>query len=323
MKKEEIKKILVISLTNIGDVVLTFPVIDILIRDFPRAELSVVVGPRAESVVLSNPRFKKVYVYDKKKSVFKQGAWVCELIKQRFDLLIDLRNTALPVLISPKYHTSIFKTRSGGIHMKDKHLKCLKSVYDYGSMQADKNTLFISDEDKSFIMDIRYNEIGEDRYVVVAPSSASDSKRWNNEGFAKVSDHLIKNCNVKIVFVGDNKDREVAREITKFMENDSINLCGRTNLVQLAELLKHCCFALVNDSAPMHIASYMDIPVLALFGPTPIEKYGPWSKNSFSLRNNTDCEKCNDPKLKTEHKCMMGISSEDVIKCLQENLIKY
>lgn len=323
MNKQDIKKILVISLTNIGDVVLTFPAIDILIRDFPDAEISIVVGPRAESIVCGNPKFHKVYVYNKKDSILKQGAWVWELIKQRFDLLVDLRNTALPVLIAPKYHTSIFKTKSDGLHMKDKHLKCLLSVHEYGSIEAKKKSLFISDEDKSYIMDVRYNEIGDDDYVVVAPSSASDSKRWSNEGFAKVTDYLVKNCNMKIVFVGDNKDREVAREIAKFMEHDSVNLCGRTNLVQLAELILHCRFALVNDSAPMHVASYMNIPVLALFGPTSIEKYGPWSKDSFSLKNNTECEKCNDPKLKIDHTCMMGISSEDVIKCLQENLIKY
>ncbi|MBU0469451.1 MAG: glycosyltransferase family 9 protein [Candidatus Omnitrophica bacterium] len=323
MKKELIKKILVISLTNIGDVVLTFPVIDILIRDFPEAELSVVVGPRAESIVCTNPRFKKVYVYNKKDSILTQGAWVWELIKEHFDLLVDLRNTALPVLVSPKYHTSIFKTKSEGMHMKEKHLKCLSSVYEYGSIEAEKKSLFISDEDKGYVMDLRYDDIGEDDYVVVAPSSASDSKRWSNEGFAKVADHLVKNCNMKIVFVGDNKDREVTREIAKFMEHDSVNLCGRTDLVQLAELLRYCRFAIVNDSAPMHVASYMNVPILALFGPTQIEKYGPWSKDCFSLRNNKGCEKCKDPESKIEHSCMMGISSEDVIKCLQENLIKY
>ncbi|HBG60338.1 MAG: hypothetical protein A2Y03_02140 [Omnitrophica WOR_2 bacterium GWF2_38_59] len=323
MKKEIIKKILVVSLTNIGDVVLTFPTIDILIRDFPEAEISVVVGPRAESVICANPRFKKIYVYNKKDSILKQGAWVLELIKQRFDLLIDLRNTALPVLISPKYHTSIFKTRSDGMHMKDKHLKCLSSVYEFEPVEAPKKSLFISDEDKSCVVDLRYDEIGDDDYVVVAPSSASDSKRWSNEGFAKVADHVVNNCNMKVVFVGDHKDREAAREIAKIMEHDLVNLCGRTNLVQLAELLLHCRFAVVNDSAPMHLASYMDIPVLALFGPTQVEKYGPWGKNGYSLRNNRSCEKCNNSKLKTEHNCMMGISSEDVIKCLQENLIKY
>ena len=323
MNKQDIKKILVISLTNIGDVVLTFPAIDILIRDFPDAEISIVVGPRAESIVCDNPIFKKVYVYNKKHLPLKQGAWVWELIKQRFDLLVDLRNTALPVLVAPKYHTSIFKTKSEGMHMKDKHLKCLSSVHEYGSVEAEKKSLFISEEDKSYVLDLRYNEVEDDDYVVVAPSSASDSKRWSNEGFAKVADYLVKNCNMRIVFVGDNKDREVARKIIKFMEYDSVNLCGRTNLVQLAEVLVHCRCALVNDSAPMHVASYMNIPVLALFGPTPIEKYGPWSKDCFSLRNNSGCEKCNNPKSKTEHTCMMGISSEDVIKCLQENLIKY
>jgi len=292
--KEKIKKILVVSLTNIGDVVLTFPTIDILLRDFPNADISIVVGPKAESLVCGNPYFKKVYIYDKKASILKQGAWILELFKERFDLLVDLRNTAIPVLISPKHSTSIFKTKADGMHMKDKHLKCLSSVHEHESLSDEKKALFISDVNKSTVMDLRYEEIGTDDYVVIAPSSASESKRWSNQGFADVADHLIEKHGLKVVFVGDQKDREVVRGIIKLMENDPVNLCGRINLVQLAELFTHCQFAFVNDSAPMHVASYMDVSVLALFGPTPVEKYGPWSTQSFFIRNNAGCKKCAD-----------------------------
>ena len=70
LDKSKVKKILVISLSNIGDVVLTFPVIDILKRDFPDAQVSVVIGPKGQELLAGNP-FIRSYVFNKKQSALK------------------------------------------------------------------------------------------------------------------------------------------------------------------------------------------------------------------------------------------------------------
>ncbi len=98
--KSEIKKILVVSLTNIGDVILTFPVIDILKKDFPSAKLSIVIGPKAESLFFKNPYLDKIHIFDKHQPPLKSLSWIGELRRERFDLVVDLRNTAIPFLIS-------------------------------------------------------------------------------------------------------------------------------------------------------------------------------------------------------------------------------
>ena len=63
-----------------------------------------------------------------------------------------------------------------------------------------------------------------------------------------------------------------------------INLCGRTSLLQLAAVLAGADLALVNDSGIMHLASYLDRPVVALFGPTDPFYYGPWGSSCVVLR---------------------------------------
>ena len=68
LDKSSVKKILVISLSNIGDVILTFPVIDILKEELPAAQLSVVVGPKAVSLFDDNPYIKEVIIFDKHQS---------------------------------------------------------------------------------------------------------------------------------------------------------------------------------------------------------------------------------------------------------------
>jgi len=73
---------------------------DILKKDFPSAKLSVVVGPRAESLFYENPNFDTVYLFDKHQPPLKSLSWICQLRGERFDLVVDLRNTAIPLMIA-------------------------------------------------------------------------------------------------------------------------------------------------------------------------------------------------------------------------------
>ena len=65
-KNSSVKNILVITLSNIGDAVLTAPVVDILLRDFPSAQLSLVLGAKTASLFEGNPRISRLHVFDKK-----------------------------------------------------------------------------------------------------------------------------------------------------------------------------------------------------------------------------------------------------------------
>ena len=81
IQKERIKKILVMSLSNLGDIILTFPVIDILRRDFDQADLSVMVGPKGKTLLIDNPKIDHLYVYDKGMPVNNKIRWAMELRK--------------------------------------------------------------------------------------------------------------------------------------------------------------------------------------------------------------------------------------------------
>jgi len=165
--------------------------------------------------------------------------------------------------------------------MKEKHLNRLETVYVPETQEAEQCALFVTSEEEKYVDQLIEKEIGRDgHYVIVAPGAADHSKQWPEEKFSCLCDRLIKDHHLKIIFVGNEDDRKVAQRINKMMIADAINLCGRTNLVQLAELFKHCFFTIVNDSAPMHLASYLNIPVMALFGPTNPSHYGPWSLQS-------------------------------------------
>src|SRR5271170_7912203 len=93
LRKSEPKNILIVSHTNIGDVILTCPVIDILRRDFPQAKIDVVTGPKAVSLFADNPGFH-IKVFDKQATLKQKLAWFLDLYHEHYDCVVDLRRTA-------------------------------------------------------------------------------------------------------------------------------------------------------------------------------------------------------------------------------------
>jgi lipopolysaccharide heptosyltransferase II len=315
---DKIKKILVVSLSNIGDIVLTFPVIDILKRDFPDAQLDLIVGPNGESLVCGNPYFRKVFVYHKSQSPLSILKWLRELAAEKYDLAVDLRNTAIPFLIFAKHKTPLMIVRPKVGHMREQHLARLKSVHNFTSSQAAKISLFISSADEDIVLQF-LKPLGSARKVVFAPGSRAESKRWQKEGFAKLADYLIEHYGVQVVFTGDQNDVEVVSKISTLMKNPSLDLTGKLTLPQSAYVLSLSDLAIVNDSAPMHLASYLNVPVVALFGPTDPKRYGPWSGKCAVVRNNDQCLACR-LRNKVLHTCMQAIRAEDVEGVLENFL---
>lgn len=315
---DKIKKILVVSLSNIGDIVLTFPVIDILKRDFPDAQLDLIVGPNGESLVCGNPYFRKVFVYHKNQSPLSILKWLRELAVEKYDLAVDLRNTAIPFLIFAKYKTPLMTVRPKVGHMREQHLARLKSVHNFTLSPAAKISLFISSADQDMVLQL-LKPFGSGRKVVFAPGSRAESKRWQKEGFAKLADYLIEHYGVEVVFTGDQNDVDVVSKISTLMKNPSFDLTGKLTLPQSACLLSLSDLAIVNDSAPMHLASYLNIPVVALFGPTDPKRYGPWSDKCAVVRNNDQCLACRRSN-KVAHTCMQAIRVEDVEGVLENFL---
>lgn len=321
MNKSEIHNILVITLSNLGDVILTFPVIDILKRDFPQAQLSVVAGPKAEVLFKENPYIYRTYIFDKAKSGLQKFSWLLELRRRKFDLVVDLRNTAIPFLIQGKHSTPPQIFRPKVIHMKTKHLNRLKSVFHFDVESNIRYALFKNEKDIRYVDDLMTNRIGAgEKIFVVAPGAANHIKQWTKQGFGQVCDQLAALSHAKIVFVGEANDKGIADDIASSMHQGSSNLCGETTIPQLAELLRRSTLALTNDSAVMHLASYLDIPIVAIFGPTDPRKYGPWSSRCLVVRKDIFCSPCEKSGCAYHHECMRYIEPEEVLNAVQRLL---
>lgn len=316
--KKEIKNILVITLSNIGDVVLTLPVIDMLGVNFSDTQLSIMVSGQVKELFENNPRIKEVILYNKKVSLWEKLKLISHLRKKRYDLVLDLRNTLFPYLIGTPHHTSIFcRVPASVSHMRDRHLWKLRStVFSFTPDEsiASYPSTWIKPEDNFYVSQfLRKKGVKDsDRIVAVNPGARSHIKRWKKEGFRYVCEKLIFTRAIKVVIIGEREDFSLAKEIVSGLKNEPIIACGQTTLTQLFSLISKCSLLISNDTAPMHIASYLKVPVVAIFGPTDPDKYRPQGKGDIVIRKELSCSPCERAICQFNNECMQLILPEEV-----------
>lgn len=319
LDKNKIKRILLITLSNIGDIVLTTPVIDALKREFPSSRLDVMVGPNGKGLFQSDPKIFKLIIYDKSTPIAQKRRLVSKLRRIKYDLVVDLRNTLFPILLGSKIYTSpIYKAPEKLQHRTDIHLWKLQKL---GINTKDaKFYLHISPSDEEHIDNFLKKSGINENIVVIAPGSKSAIKRWSQNGFAALNDKLVGDLKINVIMAGDGNDNNFIQDIAELTKYKIINLAGRTTLGQLICLIKRSRLIITNDSAPMHIASAVGTRTLAIFGPTDPKKYGPLAKGSLVIRKDLACSPCEVAQCSYNHECMRLVTADEVFEAAKKLL---
>ncbi len=306
-------KILFITLSNIGDCILTLPVLDLLREKYPQAKITCLVSPRTKEIFTKNPAIDKVVIFDKQIKLIGQVKLFISLAREKFDLVVDLRNSFFGAFLPAKKRTSPLRVIPKKIkHMKDRHL-FRAGFSDCPAGSKKQQALNITPQDTSYIETILNEKKLTDcaKLIAVAPGSRSQIKCWDKQNFSQLCSRLLKE-NYAIVLVGDKADQPACSYIHNSCSG-VVDLCAKTTLGQLAVLLKKAKLLVSNDSAVMHLASYLNVPVIAIFGPTNEAKYAPWSENSVVVKKDIFCRPCEKAQCRFGTlACMACIKPEEV-----------
>lgn len=315
IKNETIKKILVITLSNIGDIVLTTPVVEALHEVFPESKMDILAGASGEDIFGANPFIGDVILYNKHGLLSEKISLIRRLRAKRYSLVVDLRRTIYPYLIGPKYKTSLFDRSPKNIrHKIYEHLWRLTAAgIKAGSVSM---KIHLSKEDRRFAESLLRGLRKERPVVAISPGAKSHLKRWKPERFADVADGLAREFRAQLVMVGDKADMGVVAEVMEGMKAGALNIAGKTTIRQLAAVLGMCDMMITNDSGALHIASAAGIPILAIFGPTDHRKYGPTGKDDKAIYADVSCRPCENAQCRLisseKHKCMEMITAAEV-----------
>lgn len=321
----DIRKILVIKLRHIGDVLLTSPVFRALKETFPEAEVSALVNCGTEGVLTGNPFIKEIITFDREikkapliKRYTEEIRFLREIRKRRFDMTIDLtggdRAAILSFISGARYrigwesskgligkrrlYTHFFRP-DGSKHMVLQNLDVLRKF----GITTENLTVdfFIPDGAKAFVKEIfKKNNIQPSAFshqpvVHIHPTSRWLFKCWRDEYMAEIIRWLLDNNAIIIVTSSpDRREMEKTKKILSLLRSPSrithhvsriIDLCGKITIKQLAAISEASDLFIGVDSAPMHIAAAVGTPVIALFGPTGAYSWGPWDDSEGGRSN--------------------------------------
>lgn len=311
---KSVKKILVVTLSNIGDAVLTLPVINALRAQYGgEAEIDVVAGPRSAEVFISDPRINKVYIYDKSAPLARKARLMLGLRKNRYDLLADLRNSMFAFFVGARVSNGPAKADTGEArHKTEEHLDRIRQLGIDAKYAPSPVWIGKSDEEKARIL-LRDKGISDaDRLICVSPGAKSHIKKWSEGGFAKACDMLASSYKMKVVFVGDASEKETCQRIINMMRSYAVSTAGSTNLRELAWIIKRSSLLITNDSAPLHIAGSVGTPAVAIFGPTDPRRYGPREGAGIAVSRKLHCSPCESAQCRYNLECMKSVTVEEV-----------
>jgi len=337
------KRILIIQTAFLGDVILCTPLIKALRMLSSDSFISFLLIPETKKVLENNPHLDEILVYDKRK---RKGAGsffqiMTKIKKRGFDLAViphrSLRSSLLAYLA--RIPQRIGFDRSAGaflftdkivyhanVHEVNRNLSLLSSFNAHLSDTSPE--LFPSSEDfscaRQLLLDAGVRE--EDKMVGIAPGSVWPTKRWIPERFAEVSQRLIREAKAKVIFLGSKDDQNLCERIANLMRDKPVILAGRTDILQSAAMISFCKVIVSNDSAPVHVASAMKRPVVAIFGSTiPEFGFAPYGKGHLVIEKKMDCRPCGmhgRGKCPQKHfRCMKDITTEEVFQAMLSRLL--
>lgn len=146
------------------------------------------------------------------------------------------------------------------------------------------------------------------------------AKCWLPERFREVTQKLLRDENIYIVYFGDHGTANLVKEICQGLPSRVVNLAGLTTLRELTSLISQCDVILTNDSGPMHIADAIGTPIVALFGSTSEVVTGPYRLGTV-IHKHVECSPCYQRTCHIDFRCMKRIEADEVyeaiIKCLK------
>jgi len=292
---KEVRKILIIKPSAMGDLIQVLPALSALRKTYPNSEIYWMVRNEFAPLVKGHPDLADVILFDRK---FLGKAWknlkalkaiftlISELRKHKFDLVLDFqglfRTAGLSFLSGCKkrfgpakarefghiFYTNRVKQDQSTIHLVDYYLKIASAA----GCNVDKVEFKLDQP----IPRPQVAGLTDKDYAVFVPGSAHADKCWPTEKFAQLAEEITEKYGYSIVVVGTKPESVLAEQIQSKTKTPIINLAGETDIPMLVEVLRNAKLVISNDTGPGHIAAAFGKPMVMIFGrsnPTRVEPY--------------------------------------------------
>ena len=321
------KKILVIRLSSLGDIVLTQSAVQAVRNEFPKAQIHYLTKRVFAPIVNMFNCVDEIHYWENKYTL------LTNLRKLKFDIAIDLHSKLNTFIIKSfvnakqtstynKKHflrRKIVKQKTGMVISSTVSLyfTALKKI---GLNSEVSNPKLFPAKDTTMPKAFTTNE--NTKYIGLFPGALHKTKQYPINQLAKFIDSVPPEWNCQFFIFGSKTEMNLADELNSLTEINIIDLCGKLTLQQLVVAIDKMDTVITNDSGPMHIAAALKKPQIAVFGAThPKLGFAPMNKKAIILSVDLQCQPCSlhgGGKCPKEHfNCMKLITAEQILNSLK------
>jgi len=349
-------RIIIMRAGAFGDILMATPVLASLRRAYPDSHITWIVENMEHEAIDASPYIDEILCWDSaywkrmirnvQYPLWGMRAWMFwrELKARRYDVFISFQPEEWPLLLlgtGAAVSIGIFDTfkRYYGAarnrhyqrlythpyaeprlpaHRIDQYLLALQAL---GLPQAEPEPMSMgyTSEDAFVAEDFLRSQgcvSGQD-FVALAPMTTWPTKCWPADRYVALGDALARRHGCRIVLVGSAKERPALEEIAARMETAPVVMAGELSFRQAAALLDRAALLVSGDTGPMHVASALGTPQIALFGPTSPDWYGPRSDRALVMAHPVPCGPCDRKVCRNTdslHLCMRLLIVEEVLE---------
>jgi heptosyltransferase-2 len=336
----KIERVLVRATNWVGDAMMTLPALEAVRENFPSSSIAVLAKPWVAPIYDHHPAVDRVLIFHKGEGAFSGLLDLIQCIRlirrNRFDLAILFQNAFEAALLTCLggvgfrigYRTDgrgLLLThrvlRSGEllkIHQTEYYLSLLRGM-GWGARSSLPRLRVSADDEQAADGILGLEGIQEGDFLLgLGPGAIfGGAKRWPAERFAEIGDMAAQRWSAKVLIFGSDREASICGRVRRAMESPALDLSGRTSLGQAMGLIDRCSFFVTNDSGLMHIAAALNVPTVAIFGPTDPVTTGPRGPHTRIVRHDTSCAPCLKPECTEDHACMLGIRAGEVWETME------
>ncbi len=312
---DDLKNVLIIKLSAIGDVIHALPVSYAIKETFPDAKVTWVVEPPSLDLLKMNPCVDKILLFKKKdfrtlKGFMKEFfPFKHELQEQSYDAVLDLQglfksaaiaffakaNIKLGICnmreLSDKVSTPVVGENAQG-HIVERYLDTARAMGCVVGQVVFPLQVPVEESERARAIMEHAGVRDGNPYVAFAIGANWANKRWTPEQFAALGDWFYQLAVVPILIGNGALDEQLAKEIEAKMEIPPINLVNRTNIPQLAHVLRSSRLIIGGDTGPVHLGAALGVRTIMLMGPTNVERNGPFGQLQNAIEVERPCKGC-------------------------------
>ena len=304
--KKAPSSILIVKLDEIGDVICALPAINALIAEYPMAKVDVLCKPYCRDIFDNLPGVHAVFTHE--------NEW-----NKKYDWVAELRGTWGTFFKTFKFWPRARFSR-GTVRLKNKgqqkhEIETNFEIFEPLELKASSHNYW--PEGTGLVDDYIVKE-KLDKFVVFHASARRVLRQWKPENFAKLSQWMYAEFNLKSVYIGVESEHKQNALIVDMVGEGAINASGVFDIPSLGQLMNKAQFFVGNESGPLQLADYLGLKSLSFFGPVVKDVFYPRTRGSRVLHHVLDCNPCDQIHCVQIKPCIDLIGLADAMAFIKE-----